>query len=104
MDKRTIMCHKHSHTEHGTWYENVYVFRAFLKSGTRGGVGSFGTHFGTRYDVSHVSGYCNNLFVSLFEVARVSAFSVGLVYGSLKLKYLKAKANSQRKAAAKAHH
>ncbi|KAI7736179.1 hypothetical protein M8C21_012626, partial [Ambrosia artemisiifolia] len=41
---------------------------------------------------------------TLALVARVSAFSAGLVYGSLKLKYLKAKANSQRKAAAKAHH
>ncbi|KAL7588806.1 uncharacterized protein LOC111903732 [Lactuca sativa] len=41
---------------------------------------------------------------TLALVARVSAFSVGLVYGSLKLKYLQSKANSQRKAAAKAHH
>ncbi|PWA51859.1 hypothetical protein CTI12_AA454370 [Artemisia annua] len=41
---------------------------------------------------------------TLALVARVSAFSAGLVYGSLKLKYLKSKANSQRKAAAKAHH
>ncbi|XP_059654044.1 uncharacterized protein LOC132300819 [Cornus florida] len=37
-------------------------------------------------------------------VARVSAFSLGLVYGTMKLKYLKAKANSHRKAEAKAHH
>ncbi|OAY52419.1 hypothetical protein MANES_04G082300v8 [Manihot esculenta] len=37
-------------------------------------------------------------------VARVSAFSVGLVYGNLKLKYLKAKAKSHKKAEAKAHH
>ncbi|KAL7607494.1 hypothetical protein Lser_V15G16923 [Lactuca serriola] len=37
-------------------------------------------------------------------VARVSAFSVGVVYGSIKLKYLKVKAKSQRKAEAKAHH
>ncbi|KAA8536032.1 hypothetical protein F0562_028510 [Nyssa sinensis] len=37
-------------------------------------------------------------------VARVSAFSLGLVYGSLKLKYLKAKAKSHQKAEAKVHH
>ncbi|KAI3736310.1 hypothetical protein L6452_15849 [Arctium lappa] len=41
---------------------------------------------------------------TLALVARVSAFSVGLVYGSMKLKYLQAKAKSQRKAAAKEHH
>ncbi|KAH6756134.1 ATP synthase E chain [Perilla frutescens var. hirtella] len=37
-------------------------------------------------------------------VARVSAFTVGLAYGSVKLKYLKMKAKSQKKAEAKAHH
>ncbi|XP_068646697.1 uncharacterized protein [Aristolochia californica] len=37
-------------------------------------------------------------------VARASAFTVGLVYGSLKLSYLKAKAKSLKKAEAKAHH
>ncbi|XP_074329768.1 uncharacterized protein LOC141667254 [Apium graveolens] len=37
---------------------------------------------------------------TLALVARVSAFSFGIVYGSMKLKYLKAKAKS----AAKAHH
>ncbi|KVI04135.1 uncharacterized protein LOC112525384 [Cynara cardunculus var. scolymus] len=41
---------------------------------------------------------------TLALVARVSAFSFGLVYGSMKLKYLQAKAKSQRKAAAKEHH
>ncbi|XP_039006465.1 uncharacterized protein LOC120134052 [Hibiscus syriacus] len=41
---------------------------------------------------------------TLALVARVSAFSFGLVYGSFKLKYLKGKAKSQRKAEAKAHH
>ncbi|CAN6543931.1 unnamed protein product [Malus baccata var. baccata] len=41
---------------------------------------------------------------TLALVARVSAFSFGLVYGSVKLKYLKAKAKSEQKAAAKAHH
>ncbi|GKV24077.1 hypothetical protein SLEP1_g33737 [Rubroshorea leprosula] len=41
---------------------------------------------------------------TLALVARASAFSFGLVYGSIKLKYLKAKANSQKKAEAKAHH
>ncbi|GMJ03563.1 hypothetical protein HRI_004025500 [Hibiscus trionum] len=41
---------------------------------------------------------------TLALVARASAFSFGLVYGSFKLKYLKMKANSQRKAEAKAHH
>ncbi|WOG84725.1 uncharacterized protein LOC141675248 [Apium graveolens] len=41
---------------------------------------------------------------TLALVARVSAFSFGLVYGSMKLKYLKAKAKSQQKAAAKAGH
>ncbi|CAN4112474.1 unnamed protein product [Withania somnifera] len=37
-------------------------------------------------------------------VARTSAFTFGLVYGSMKLKYLKAKAKSHQKAGAKAHH
>ncbi|KAJ0010517.1 uncharacterized protein LOC116143793 [Pistacia vera] len=45
---------------------------------------------------------------TLALVARVSAFSYGLVYGHMKLKYLKAKARSHKKAeekaAAKAHH
>ncbi|XP_024988426.1 uncharacterized protein LOC112523172 [Cynara cardunculus var. scolymus] len=41
---------------------------------------------------------------TLALVARVSAFSAGLLYGSIKLKYLKAKVKSQRKAEAKAHH
>ncbi|KAF3435805.1 hypothetical protein FNV43_RR22897 [Rhamnella rubrinervis] len=39
---------------------------------------------------------------TLALVARVSAFSFGLVYGSVKLKYLKAKAKSHQKAEAKA--
>ncbi|CAK7329585.1 unnamed protein product [Dovyalis caffra] len=39
---------------------------------------------------------------TLALVARVSAFSFGLVYGSVKLKYLKAKAKSQKKAEEKA--
>ncbi|KAB2088053.1 hypothetical protein ERO13_A04G123300v2 [Gossypium hirsutum] len=41
---------------------------------------------------------------TLALVARASAFSFGLVYGNFKLKYLKMKAKSQRKAEAKAHH
>ncbi|KAJ8763502.1 hypothetical protein K2173_002385 [Erythroxylum novogranatense] len=41
---------------------------------------------------------------TLALVARVSAFSFGLVYGNMKLKYLKMKAKSQKKAEAKAHH
>ncbi|KAG2703240.1 hypothetical protein I3843_06G121700 [Carya illinoinensis] len=41
---------------------------------------------------------------TLALVARASAFSIGLVYGSLKLKYLKAKANSHKKAEVKALH
>ncbi|KAM7470845.1 hypothetical protein LguiA_009028 [Lonicera macranthoides] len=41
---------------------------------------------------------------TLALVARVSAFSFGLVYGNMKLKYLKSKAKSQKKAEAKAHH
>ena len=41
---------------------------------------------------------------TLALVARASAFSLGLVYGSIKLKVLKAKAKSHQKAAAKAHH
>ncbi|KAJ6346120.1 hypothetical protein OIU78_008698 [Salix suchowensis] len=43
---------------------------------------------------------------TLALVARVSAFSFGLVYGSVKLKYLQAKAKSQKKseAMAKDHH
>ncbi|KAF9611453.1 hypothetical protein IFM89_032423 [Coptis chinensis] len=38
------------------------------------------------------------------KVARASAVTVGVVYGTLKLKYLKAKAKSHTKAEAKAHH
>ncbi|KAK6938936.1 hypothetical protein RJ641_032444 [Dillenia turbinata] len=41
---------------------------------------------------------------TLALVARVSAFSIGLAYGSVKLKYLKAKAKLQKKAEAKDHH
>ncbi|KAK9286848.1 hypothetical protein L1049_015254 [Liquidambar formosana] len=41
---------------------------------------------------------------TLALVARASAFSFGLVYGGMKLKYLKAKAKSHQKAEAKAHH
>ncbi|KAI5590024.1 hypothetical protein POPTR_005G236500v4 [Populus trichocarpa] len=41
---------------------------------------------------------------ALALVARASAFSFGLVYGSVKLKILKMKANSHKKAEAKAHH
>ncbi|XP_028768031.1 uncharacterized protein LOC114725666 [Neltuma alba] len=41
---------------------------------------------------------------TLALVARASAFSFGLVYGSIKLKILKAKAKSQRKAESKSHH
>ncbi|XP_044507630.1 uncharacterized protein LOC123227067 [Mangifera indica] len=41
---------------------------------------------------------------TLALVARVSAFSFGLVYGNIKLKYLKAKARSHKKAEVKAHH
>ncbi|KAL2329029.1 hypothetical protein Fmac_022456 [Flemingia macrophylla] len=39
---------------------------------------------------------------TLALVARTSAFSFGIVYGSIKLKYLKAKAKSHQKAQAKA--
>ncbi|KAG6785697.1 hypothetical protein POPTR_002G024900v4 [Populus trichocarpa] len=41
---------------------------------------------------------------TLALVARASAFSFGLVYGSVKLKILKMKVNSRNKAEAKAHH
>ncbi|KAG0501333.1 hypothetical protein HPP92_001405 [Vanilla planifolia] len=42
---------------------------------------------------------------TLAFVARASALSAGLVYGSIKLSYLQAKAKAQRKAEAKdAHH
>ncbi|XP_057788579.1 uncharacterized protein LOC131005587 isoform X2 [Salvia miltiorrhiza] len=41
---------------------------------------------------------------SLGLVARVSAFSFGVVYGSLKLKVLKIQAKSHKKAEAKEHH
>ncbi|KAK9136230.1 hypothetical protein Syun_015560 [Stephania yunnanensis] len=41
---------------------------------------------------------------TLALVARASFFTAGAVYGSLKLKYLKVKAKSQKKADAKAHH
>lgn len=41
---------------------------------------------------------------TLALVARVSALTLGLVYGSTKLSYLKAKAKSHAKAEAKGHH
>ncbi|KAL3631667.1 hypothetical protein CASFOL_024651 [Castilleja foliolosa] len=41
---------------------------------------------------------------TLALVARVSAFTFGLAYGSVKLKVLQAKAKSRRKAEAKEHH
>ncbi|EFJ24108.1 hypothetical protein SELMODRAFT_270363 [Selaginella moellendorffii] len=41
---------------------------------------------------------------TLAMVARVSAFSFGLVYGAMKLSYLKAKARSEQRAAAKMAH
>ncbi|XP_065865108.1 uncharacterized protein [Euphorbia lathyris] len=41
---------------------------------------------------------------TLALVARVSAFSFGLVYGNLKLKYLRGQAKKHKKAEAKAHH
>ncbi|XP_055809077.1 uncharacterized protein LOC129877581 [Solanum dulcamara] len=41
---------------------------------------------------------------TLSLVARASAFTFGLAYGSVKLKYLRAKAKSQKKTEAKAHH
>ncbi|KAL6531879.1 hypothetical protein OROMI_028242 [Orobanche minor] len=41
---------------------------------------------------------------TLALVARASAFTFGLAYGSVKLKILKAKAKSHRKAEAKGHH
>jgi len=41
---------------------------------------------------------------TLALVARVSALTLGLVYGSTKLSYLKAKAKSHAKAEAKDHH
>ncbi|KAK9129571.1 hypothetical protein Sjap_010058 [Stephania japonica] len=41
---------------------------------------------------------------TLALVVRASALTFGVVYGSLKFKYLKAKAKSQQKAAAKIHH
>ncbi|XP_011088539.1 uncharacterized protein LOC105169741 [Sesamum indicum] len=41
---------------------------------------------------------------TLALVARVSAFSFGLVYGSVKLKILKMQAKSHKKAEAKGHH
>ncbi|XP_027112114.1 uncharacterized protein [Coffea arabica] len=41
---------------------------------------------------------------TLALVARASVLTFGVVYGNLKLKYLKVKANSLKKAEAKAHH
>ncbi|XP_072960222.1 uncharacterized protein [Typha angustifolia] len=41
---------------------------------------------------------------TLAFVARASAFTFGLVYGSMKLSYLKTKAKSHKKADAKGHH
>ncbi|KAJ0966949.1 hypothetical protein J5N97_023866 [Dioscorea zingiberensis] len=44
------------------------------------------------------------LIFSLSQVARASALAFGVVYGSMKLSYLKAKAKSHKKAEAKDHH
>ncbi|CAA3011352.1 ATPase, F0 complex, subunit E, mitochondrial [Olea europaea subsp. europaea] len=41
---------------------------------------------------------------TLALVARVSAFSLGLIYGNMKLKILRAKSKSHKKAEAKGHH
>ncbi|XP_010550035.1 PREDICTED: uncharacterized protein LOC104821019 [Tarenaya hassleriana] len=41
---------------------------------------------------------------TLALVARTSAFGLGLIYGNVKLKVLKIKTKSQKKAEAKAHH
>ncbi|XP_022896748.1 uncharacterized protein LOC111410567 [Olea europaea var. sylvestris] len=41
---------------------------------------------------------------TLALVARVSAFSLGLIYGNMKLKILRAKAKSHKKAEVKGHH
>ncbi|XP_074586422.1 uncharacterized protein LOC141842107 [Curcuma longa] len=41
---------------------------------------------------------------TLAFVARASAFAYGVVYGSLKLSYLKAKAKSDQQAEVKGHH
>ncbi|CAD5194994.1 unnamed protein product [Musa acuminata subsp. malaccensis] len=41
---------------------------------------------------------------TLAFVARTSAFAFGLVYGSIKLSYLRTKAKSHKKADAKGHH
>ncbi|CAA2940397.1 ATPase, F0 complex, subunit E, mitochondrial [Olea europaea subsp. europaea] len=41
---------------------------------------------------------------TLALVARVSAFSLGLIYGNMKLKILRAKAKSHKKAEAKGRH
>ncbi|XP_073158384.1 uncharacterized protein [Henckelia pumila] len=41
---------------------------------------------------------------TLALVARASALSIGLVYGNVKLKILKAKAKSHKTAEAKGHH
>ncbi|XP_019057106.1 PREDICTED: uncharacterized protein LOC104805479 [Tarenaya hassleriana] len=46
--------------------------------------------------------YSGNSTLAL--VGRVSAFTLGMFYGNTKLKILKVKANSQKKAEAKAHH
>ncbi|CAD5197056.1 unnamed protein product [Musa acuminata subsp. malaccensis] len=46
-----------------------------------------------------------SLIVSLnWSVARASAVTFGLVYGSVKLSYLQAKAKRHKKAEAKGHH
>ncbi|KAL9244961.1 hypothetical protein vseg_018674 [Gypsophila vaccaria] len=41
---------------------------------------------------------------TLALVARVSVFSAGVVYGNMKLKVLKMKSKSEKKAEANAHH
>ncbi|KAJ0968722.1 hypothetical protein J5N97_021599 [Dioscorea zingiberensis] len=41
---------------------------------------------------------------TLAFVARASAFTFGVVYGSMKLSYLLAKAKSHKKAEAQGHH
>lgn len=41
---------------------------------------------------------------TLALVARVSAFTLGVVYGSMKLSYLKSKAKSHKITEAKGHH
>ncbi|WZY96594.1 hypothetical protein YC2023_063516 [Brassica napus] len=63
-----------------------------------------GLYSGTSTLALNLGGFLVCHLFRMDQVARASAFGLGLIYGNVKLKALKIKKNSQIKAEAKAHH